>query len=210
MQQHHAATPCTYRRISSINASFCLICIDLTPCEREKLCISIVFKHLTYAYRANFSRTANKLIEAQLSGSQQRASHGAMPRTASRKRRNKGAGQEALGLEPRDRTRGVRATAVSSQKEPGPKECQDPRAPDPRAATVPTPKAGAAIATTATDPGGRGVEPTRRVMQSRRTQWQPASPRIQSQGAPKPPLFRTGTAPDSHLLPMFHNAYMNR
>lgn len=249
MQQHHAATPCTYRRISSINASFYLICIGLTPCEREKLCISIVFKHLTYAYRANFSRTANKLIEAQLSGSQQRASHGAMPRTASRKRRNKGAGQEALGLEPRDRTRGVRATAVSSQKEPGPKECQDPRAPDPRAATVPTPKAGAAIATTATDPGGRGavaatvstprargrraaaatdpggeaavataatdprgrgVEPTRRVMQSRRTQWQPASPRIQSQGAPKPPLFRTGTAPDSHLLPMFHNAYMNR
>lgn len=116
----------------------------------------------------------------------------------------------ALGLEPRDRTRGVRATAVSSQKEPGPKECQDPRAPDPRAATVPTPKAGAAIATAATDPRGRGGEPTRRVMQSRRTQWQPASPRIQSQGAPKPPLFRTGTAPDSHLLPTFHNAYMNR
>ncbi len=170
MQQHHAATPCTYRRISSINASFCLICIDLTPCEREKLCISIVFKHLTYAYRANFSRTANKLIEAQLSGSQQRASHGAMPRTASRKRRNKGAGQEALGLEPRDRTRGVRAgepsgrtrgvraTAVSSPKEPDPKECQDPRAPDPgtatmstprapdpRAATVPTPRAGALL-----------------------------------------------------------------
>ena len=170
MQQHHAATPCTYRRISSINASFYLICIDLTPCEREKLCISIVFKHLTYAYRANFSRTANKLIEAQLSGSQQRASHGAMPRTASRKRRNKGAGQEALGLEPRDRTRGVRAgepsgrtrgvraTAVSSPKEPDPKECQDPRAPDPgtatmstprapdpRAATVPTPRAGALL-----------------------------------------------------------------
>ncbi len=99
MQQHHAATPCTYRRISSINASFCLICIDLTPCEREKLCISVAFRHLTYAYRANFSRTANKLIEAQLSGSQQRASHGAMPRTASRKRRSKGAGQEALGPE---------------------------------------------------------------------------------------------------------------
>lgn len=169
MQQHHAATPCTYRRISSINASFCLICIDLTPCEREKLCISIVFKHLTYAYRANFSRTANKLIEAQLSGSQQRASHGAMPRTASRKRRNKGAGQEALGLEPRDRTRGVRATAVSSQKEPGPKECQDPRAPDPRtatmstprapdprAATVSTPRARGRRAAAATDPGGRG------------------------------------------------------
>lgn len=208
MQQHHAATPCTYRRISSINASFYLICIHLTPCEREKLCISIVFKHLTYAYRANFSRTANKLIEAQLSGSQQRASHGAMPRTASRKRRNKGAGQEALGLEPRrrtrgvrageprGRTRGVRAIAVSSPKEPDPKECQDPRAPDPRTATVPAPKAGAAIATAATDPGGRGrccrlsdgsegpgpplppqrrarkcrgVEPTRRVMQSRRT-----------------------------------------
>lgn len=99
MQQHLAATPCTYRRISSINASFYLICIDVTPCEREKLCISIVFKHLTYAYRANFSRTANKLIEAQLSGSQQRASHGAMPRTASRKCQNKGVGQEALGPE---------------------------------------------------------------------------------------------------------------
>lgn len=170
MQQHHAATPCTYRRISSINASFYLICIDLTPCEREKLCISAAFKHLTYAYRTNSSRTASKLIEAQLSGSQQRASHGAMPRTASRKRRSKGAGQEALGLEPRDRTRGVRATAVSSQKEPGPKECQDPRAPDPRAATVPapkapdpraatvsTPRAGAAIATAATDPGGEAA-----------------------------------------------------
>ena len=177
MQQHHAATPCTYRRISSINASFYLICIDLTPCEREKLCISAVFKHLTYAYRANFSRTANKLIEAQLSGSQQRASHGAMPRTASRKRRNKGAGQEALGLEPRDRTRGVRAgepggrtrgiraIAVSSPKEPDPKECQDPRAPDPgtatmstprapdpRAATVSTPKAGGAVAATVPTP----------------------------------------------------------
>lgn len=88
-----------------------------------------------------------------MSGSRQRASHGAMPRTASRKRRNKGAGQEALGLEPRDRTRGVRAgeprgrtrgiraIAVSSPKEPDPKECQDPRAPDPRTATVPTPKA---------------------------------------------------------------------
>lgn len=182
MQQHHAATPCTYRRISSINASFYLICIDLTPCEREKLCISAAFKHLTYAYRANSSRTTNKLIEAQLPGSQQRASHGAMPRTASRKRRSKGAGQEALGLEPRrrtrgvrageprGRTRGVRAIAVSSPKEPDPKECQDPRAPGPRAATVPAPRAGAllpprcrfrkraaAVVTAATDPGGEAA-----------------------------------------------------
>ncbi len=217
MQQHHAATPCTYRRISSINASFYLICIDLTPCEREKLCISIVFKHLTYAYRANFSRTANKLIEAQLSGSQQRASHGAMPRTASRKRRNKGAGQEALGLEPRDRTRGVRAgepkgrtrgaraIAVSSPKEPDPKECQDPRAPDPRAATVSTPRARGRRAAAATDPGGARppLPPQRRIRGARPLL--PPQRRIRGAGAavasaapgPKVPGCRAHTTSDA-------------
>ncbi len=204
MQQHHAATPCTYRRISSINASFYLICIDLTPCEREKLCISIVFKHLTYAYRANFSRTANKLIEAQLSGSQQRASHGAMPRTASRKRRNKGAGQEALGLEPRDRTRGVRAgepkgrtrgaraIAVSSPKEPDPKECQDPRAPDPRAATVSTPRARGRRAAAATDPGGaRPLLPPQRRIRGAGAAVASAAP------GPKVPGYRAHTTSDA-------------